>query len=119
MLEPKTRPTSTIVMPLNVDVTDTTEKTVIPLEMIKESLKKIDYIAGMDSCLCRDANDCKDYIAVDGIQNVIKILGVKFNKNIFKQIEKNICGVDFKLVYIPTKNNKKILKNIIIIKEVS
>ncbi len=57
----KERPTGTIVMPLNVDVTDKGEKTVVPLEMIKESLKRVSYIAGMDSCLCRDSNDCKDY----------------------------------------------------------
>lgn len=55
------RPTGTIVMPLNVDLTDQSEKTIVPLDMIKESLKKVDYIAGMDSCLCRDANDCKEY----------------------------------------------------------
>lgn len=54
-------PTGTIVMPLNVDITDKSEKAVIPLDMIRESLKKVDYIAGMDRCLCRDANDCKEY----------------------------------------------------------
>ncbi len=55
------RQTGTIVMPLNVDLTDESEKTVVPLDMIKESLKSVDYIAGMDSCLCRDANDCAKY----------------------------------------------------------
>ncbi len=55
------RPTGTVVMPLNVDLTGQGEKVVVPMDMIKESLKSIDYIAGMDSCLCRDANDCKDF----------------------------------------------------------
>lgn len=55
------RPTGTIVMPLNIDLSDKGEKTVIPMDMIKESLKSVDYIAGMNSCLCRDANDCADY----------------------------------------------------------
>lgn len=55
------RPTGTIVMPLNVDISEDSEKTVVPMDMIKESLKKVDYIAGMDRCLCREANDCKDY----------------------------------------------------------
>ena len=55
------RPTGTIVMPLNVDLSDKGEKVVVPLDMIKESLKSVTYIAGMDECLCRDANDCKDY----------------------------------------------------------
>ena len=55
------RPTGTIVMPLNVDISDKGEKVVVPLELIKESLKTVTYIAGMDSCLCREANDCGDY----------------------------------------------------------
>lgn len=55
------RPTGTVVLPLNVDVSDKGEKVVVPLDLIKDSLKKISYIAGMDSCLCREANDCKDY----------------------------------------------------------
>lgn len=53
--------TSTLVMPLNVDITDQGEKVVVPMDLIKESLKHIDYIAGMDTCLCREANDCQDY----------------------------------------------------------
>jgi len=53
--------TSTIVMPLDIDITDKSEKVVIPMDMLKESLKHTSYIAGMDSCLCRDATDCKDY----------------------------------------------------------
>lgn len=53
--------TGTIVMPLNVDLTDKSEKVVIPLDLIKESIKNATFIAGMDTCLCREANDCKDY----------------------------------------------------------
>ncbi|MBQ7174186.1 MAG: 4Fe-4S binding protein [Lachnospiraceae bacterium] len=55
------RPTGTVVMPLNIDVTEAGEKTVIPLDLIRESLKRVSYIAGMDRCLCRDANDCAEY----------------------------------------------------------
>ena len=55
------RPTGTVVMPLNVDVADSTEKVVIPMDLVKESMKHMSYIAGMDSCLCRDANDFQDY----------------------------------------------------------
>jgi ferredoxin len=55
------RPTGTIVLPLNIDLTNGAEKTVVPMDIIKESLKHVDYIAGMDRCLCRDANDCKDF----------------------------------------------------------
>ena len=57
----KVRPTGTVVMPLQVDITDQSRKTVVPLDMIKDSLKRVEYIAGMDKCLCRDANDCKEY----------------------------------------------------------
>ena len=55
------RHTGTVVMPLNVDVTEQAEKVVVPLELIKESLKKVDYIVGMDGCLCRQANGCEDF----------------------------------------------------------
>ncbi len=54
-------PTSTIVLPVNIDVSDKAEKTVIPFELIKESLKKVTYIVGADVCLCRESNGCKDY----------------------------------------------------------
>ena len=53
--------TSTLVMPLNVDITDKSEKVVLPIDLIKESLKNVNYIAGMDTCLCREANECEDY----------------------------------------------------------
>ncbi len=67
--------TSTVVMPLNVDIEEEQErslplnldisregeKVVLPLDIIKASLKNADFIGGMDSCLCREANDCKDY----------------------------------------------------------
>ena len=53
--------TSTLIMPLNVDVTDKGEKVVLPIDLIKESLKHVDYIVGMSTCLCREANSCEDY----------------------------------------------------------
>ena len=53
--------TSVITMPLDVDITDTSEKVVIPMDIVKDCLKKASYIAGMDTCLCRESNDCKDY----------------------------------------------------------
>jgi Pyruvate/2-oxoacid:ferredoxin oxidoreductase delta subunit len=53
--------TSTVVMPLNVDVTEESEKVVVPLDLIKESLKDVTFIGGMDECLCRQANECTDY----------------------------------------------------------
>lgn len=53
--------TSTVVMPLNVDLTEQGEKVVVPMDLIKESLKHVSYIGGMDTCLCREANGCEDY----------------------------------------------------------
>lgn len=74
MLHPdKETHTSTIIMPLQVDgdkpdvmtldidVTDKGEKVVLPIDLVKESLKHMKYISGMDTCLCREANDCEDY----------------------------------------------------------
>lgn len=53
--------TATVVMPLNVDVTPNSDKVTVPLDLIKESLKHVTFIGGMDECLCRQANDCQDY----------------------------------------------------------
>lgn len=58
---PKERNTSTVIMPLNVDITKESEKVIVPLDMLKESLKNMTYIGGMDSCLCREANNCSDF----------------------------------------------------------
>ena len=53
--------TATVVMPLNVDITDKSEKVVIPMDLLKETLKKVNFIGGMDTCLCRESNGCTDY----------------------------------------------------------
>jgi len=45
----------------NIELTETGEKVVVPMDLIKNALKHVDYIGGMDRCLCRDANDCEDY----------------------------------------------------------
>lgn len=71
--------TSTIIMPLDVDITDESEKVVVPMDLIKEAIYSIDYVAGMKTCLCRNANECEDYprdIAClffgDGAKTVVK-----------------------------------------------
>lgn len=53
--------TGTLIMPLDVDITEQSEKVVLPIDLIKETLKRVSYISGMKSCLCREANDCEDY----------------------------------------------------------
>lgn len=55
------RSSSGIVLPLNVDISDKAEKVVVPMDLVKDALKRATFIAGMNSCLCRDAKDCKDY----------------------------------------------------------
>ena len=49
------------VMELGLDVTDKGEKVVLPIDLVKESLKHMKYISGMKTCLCREANGCEDY----------------------------------------------------------
>ncbi len=53
--------TSTVVMPLEVDISNEGEKVIVPLDIIRGALKNAEFIGGMDSCLCREANECKDY----------------------------------------------------------
>ena len=55
--------TGTVVFPLNVDISDKAEKVVIPVDLLKKTLKKTSFIAGMDHCLCRQSNMCQDYPA--------------------------------------------------------
>ena len=62
MLMPRgKRNTGTVIMPLNVDITDKSVKTKIPMDVLKETIRKADFVAGMDHCLCRVSNECKDY----------------------------------------------------------
>lgn len=62
MFEPRDKRNSAgIVMPLNVDVAPTAEKVVVPMDLVKKALRETDFIGGMDSCICRNAANCKDY----------------------------------------------------------
>lgn len=62
MLEPVTKAhTASVTLPLNVDLNQEKEKVVVPMDLVKDALKHASYIAGMDTCLCRDATDCHDY----------------------------------------------------------
>ena len=62
MLSPdKKAQTSTVMMPLNIDLANQGEKITVPMDIVKDALKHATFIAGMDRCLCRDANKCEDY----------------------------------------------------------
>lgn len=58
---PRKRNTGTVIVPLNVDITDQSAKAMVPMDVLKETIRKADFVAGMDHCLCRVSNDCKDY----------------------------------------------------------
>jgi Fe-S-cluster-containing hydrogenase component 2 len=44
---------------LNVDLADKANNTVIPMDLVKRVIDKADYVAAMDKCLCRTANNCQ------------------------------------------------------------
>ena len=44
---------------VDVDLTDKARNTVIPIDLVKEAIRKADYIGAMDKCLCRTANNCQ------------------------------------------------------------
>lgn len=46
---------------LNVDVSDKGESVVVPMDLVKDMLRKSSYIASTYACICRDANNCADY----------------------------------------------------------
>jgi Pyruvate/2-oxoacid:ferredoxin oxidoreductase delta subunit len=46
---------------LNVDVSEQGESVVVPMDLVKDLLRKAKYIASTNACICRDANSCKDY----------------------------------------------------------
>jgi Pyruvate/2-oxoacid:ferredoxin oxidoreductase delta subunit len=53
--------TSATVYNLNVDVSEEGESVVLPMDLIKDTINQASYIASINKCLCRDAQDCKDY----------------------------------------------------------
>jgi len=46
---------------LNVDVSEQGESVVLPMDLVKDMLKKASYIASSNACICRDANNCGNY----------------------------------------------------------
>ena len=44
---------------VDIDLSDKAQNTVIPIDLVKEAIRKADYIGGMDKCLCRTAKHCK------------------------------------------------------------
>lgn len=46
---------------LNVDVSDKGESVVVPMDLVKDMLRKAKYIASTNACICRDANSCQHF----------------------------------------------------------
>ncbi|MCX6056092.1 MAG: 4Fe-4S binding protein [Chloroflexi bacterium] len=46
---------------LNVDVSDKGESVVLPMDLVKDMLRKSSYIASANACICRDANSCASF----------------------------------------------------------
>ena len=46
---------------LNVDVSEQGESVVLPMDLVKDILRKTSYIASSNACICRDANACSAY----------------------------------------------------------
>ncbi|MEG0750731.1 MAG: 4Fe-4S binding protein [Oscillospiraceae bacterium] len=50
-----------IIFNLNVDLSEKARSVIVPIDLVKEALKKAKFISGMDRCICRDGQDCKNY----------------------------------------------------------
>lgn len=62
MLAPeRDRHTSSVMLPLNVDISPAAEKVTVPLDLVKDAICRATYIGGMDACICRECSDCHDY----------------------------------------------------------
>lgn len=53
--------TQGVTLPLNIDVTDLSEKVAVPIDLMKDAMHRTSYRLAMDRCLCRDAHDCQNY----------------------------------------------------------
>lgn len=57
----KKRFTQGVVVNLNVDLTEKGQGTVLPIDMMKKSVREASYLASFDKCICRTNKGCKDY----------------------------------------------------------
>lgn len=53
--------TGGVTLNLNADLTDKTQNVVMPIDIVKKLVREASYIAGMKSCICRDAQCCTHY----------------------------------------------------------
>ncbi|WP_213992135.1 4Fe-4S binding protein [Sodalis sp. dw_96] len=55
------RYTQGITLPLNIDLTGATQKTPVPIDLMKDAIRKSSYILALNRCLCRDSHHCQNY----------------------------------------------------------
>ena len=51
----------TVKIPLHVDLSKQAQKVTVPIDMMKDAVRKASYRLALNRCLCRDAHDCKNY----------------------------------------------------------
>lgn len=49
------------IIPLNVDLSEASQNTIVPIDFMLKEVEEQDYIAIMDHCLCRQAANCEHY----------------------------------------------------------
>jgi NAD-dependent dihydropyrimidine dehydrogenase PreA subunit len=55
------RYTQGVALPLNIDLSDKAQKVTVPIDMMKETIRKSSYRLALNRCLCRDSHHCKNY----------------------------------------------------------
>jgi ferredoxin len=55
------RYTQGVTLPLNIDISDKSQKVAVPIEMMKDAIRKASYRLALSRCLCRDSHNCKRY----------------------------------------------------------
>lgn len=53
--------TQGVSLPLNVDVSDRAESVALPIDLMKDVVRRASYRLALNRCLCRDGHDCKTY----------------------------------------------------------
>lgn len=57
----KKRFTQGVVVNLNVDLTEKGQSSVLPIDMMKKSVREASYLAALNSCICRTNKQCKEF----------------------------------------------------------
>ena len=53
--------TQGVSLPLNIDLSQKSEKVTLPIELMKDAVRRASYRLALHRCLCRDGHNCKNY----------------------------------------------------------